>query len=1177
MNVIIRVLISVALVALPAFGLGQNDERSRSAAIERSADGHVVSVDFPSYLSKTDALDVLRGYWLRESVVLALKLRGIPVRIDGVMRPEALAQSYRAPEDQFRGGLGVLPDLVISIEHLGDGRIDLVARSKKGNGGGIASGLEETSRVNVGPADDLWRPSLDISEGLTPPAFGKLLRVSSTLAERLLGTGSPEAIDWVEVLNEEGSGVTVLNAPWPMRLLEMNRLLDEIEEFTNEPSEDGDESATVATLFARLARFQAIHACHHARADDSQAFRYAGMALVSAAAATRLSEQGDPRVAIFEAEIRALIERLVCRLPVTFPAEPLLSELGHLKEREEWMPAKGELFPDAENLFDYLLIYEVGNYVKGYEKAAYERDFRTDSWGVDGIALAWGHSANPFTASSWFLSFFESEKEGDWKNWFVFKELSMVDKLLGVGAPTAAEPDLEDCDAMLVATENFPERRLPGGREQVAGDGAGDYRADFLKALGILQFLSQPRRIDTLEASSTALMMGWQDIRRETISRHASLTRAAAERLMRLGDSEWEEIKELLFRFGDFDSARQRRFSFPIVATTIPMMDWEWLEEDVRRLRGNGYADLLAGLGLAGEEPLDASERLTFSESLARILGDVESLPPGVFAGLVDQSLVLSEINVRRGILPPEELPEIRRQMLDQAFPGVFIWPTGDKLWARNQRERDRRYAVSRFWERRGKLNEVWDFVDWFLDDAEKGSKILERAFFIAARTGKLDQARERFRAICTNGFGRDDQRLRELFWDGGGDFDPFLSSVGTNSARDYLARLESCFRTGRHFEGLAAARQYHYGANPTVHLYQAMYAAVENGAESREVRANLESSIEQWLSTRDFRLGDQYNLSGYWHDRLAQLFSGDPEWHAFTKRSGFDRAAWIQRGYLTALSPDTGDLVADVLAQVSAEARAVLEEEGRISRSDIPQIFELEHDLLARMIADQTDRLARDPDEPLLRVCREVAGRSAEALSRLDPEIQLSFTPLPLRFLALLGTEGCPGDRVGDLAARLALAGAPLSPGDLMLAECLKVPSIAKVILSQQDLAMPSNGERISSLVVDPWSLYHLARARGESEAALACALEAASRGELALLMPYFKSENEAIAWIERNAPSAAVGGRWRERLEARFAPGSELPKETSKGSDLSLPTHSPPDLSRLLRPVAGQQALKR
>lgn len=1177
MNVLTRVLTSVALLALPALGLGQNDENSRSAENERSADGHVVSVDFPSYLSNTDSLGVLRGYWLRESVVLALKLRGIPVRIDGVMRPEALAQSYRAPEDQFRGGLGVLPDLVISIEHVGDGRIHLVARSKKGNGGAIASGLEEMARVTVGPTDDLWRPSLEISEGLTPPAFGKLLRVSAPLAERLLGTGSREAIDWAEVLNEEGSGVTVLNAPWPMRLLEMNRLLDDIEESDIEPSKDGEDSANVATLFARLARFQAIHACHHARADDSQAFRYAGMALVSAAAATRLSDQGDPRVAIFKAEIRALIERLVCRLPVTFPAEPLLSELGHLKRREEWRPAKGEFFPEAENLFDYLLIYEVGNYVKGYERTAYERNFGSDSWGADGIALAWGHSADPFTASSWFLRFFESEREDDWKNWFVFKELSMVDKLLGVGAPTAAAPDLEDCDAMLVSTEDFPERRLPGGREQVAGDGAGDYRADFLKALGILQFLSQPRRIDTIDASSTALMMGWQDIRRETISRHASLTRAAAERLKRLGDSEWEEVKELLFRFGDFDSARQRRFSFPIVATTNPMMDWEWLEEDVRRLRGNGYADLLTGLGLAGEGPLDASDRRAFSDSLARFLGDVESLPPGAFAGLVDQSLVLRETDVRRGILPAEELPEIRRQMLDMAFPGVFIWPTGEKLWARNQRERDRRYTVSRFWERRGRLDEVWDFVDWFLDDAEKGSKILERAFFIAARTGKLGEARERFRAICSNGFGRDDQRLRELFWDSGGEQDAFLSSVGTNSARDYLARLESCFRTGRHLEGMAAARQYHYGGNPTVCLYQAMYAAVENGGESREGRSSLEASIEQWLSARDFRLGDQYNLSGYWHDRLSELFSGDSEWRAFTKRSGFERAAWIQRGYLTALSPDTGDLVADVLEQVSAEARAILDEEGRISRSDIPQIFELEHDLLARMIADQTDRLARDPDEPLLRVCHEVAERSAEAVSRLVPEIQLSFTPLPLRFLALLGTEGCPADRVGGLAAQLALAGAPLSPGDPMLAECLKVPSLAELVLSQQELALPRDGERVSSLVVDPWSLHYFARERGESGAALACALEAASRGELALLMPFFASEDEVIGWIERNSPSAAVSGRWREQFEARFAPGSVGPKETSNGLDRSLPTHSPPDLPRLLRPAAGGQALKR
>ncbi len=164
------------------------------AADETEKDYHVVAVDFPSSERPLTSQEVLDGYELREAVSLALKLKGVPVMVDGFLPPALQSSEHRPTESAARGAMTAICNRVVTIRHLPNkGGLELILSRQRGLY--MPSEVIERWPVSADPAEH-WKTAVTLAEKMIPPIEGKLRPVPPHVAEAII-TGADVQADGI--------------------------------------------------------------------------------------------------------------------------------------------------------------------------------------------------------------------------------------------------------------------------------------------------------------------------------------------------------------------------------------------------------------------------------------------------------------------------------------------------------------------------------------------------------------------------------------------------------------------------------------------------------------------------------------------------------------------------------------------------------------------------------------------------------------------------------------------------------------------------------------------------------------------------------------------------------------------------------------------------------------------
>lgn len=1081
-----------------------------------------VAIAPPSYSKPVLRADLLEDQELREALILACRLRGLLVASDAAL-PFHSVEYTSFPPARFNS---LEFDYAILIHR------------------------EETIIVSIYDywLDQIWEGRLSEQEdaasailNLAAEAVDAILEYSSEDEFPEKAGATPDFPLQIRGVFDPGavSDSTPLDLDFSSRVGEINKQLETLQSGKAE-----------ANAIATLSRLFALHGAYPSRVDEWTTLKYFGKATLFADLMHRALPD-DPSVTQFSNEIHSLANRFACgQWPYASQDEFLLPESQMLVDYMNRPLGEFDEQASASVLFELLVHTEHLLYLRNWDDKVitflYQPD-KTLSSSFESTYIGFKQPAGAFGVCQF------------WND----VEEALMSEAGNTAAPlevlTLAIAESEEVKDMVQSVLNETQMALGGNPWEVLDNtGAKAKTQDDaindaeVYSFGILKRLTENIRGNDELLWSNELRLSLSDLLDEFVQRHLFLLRARRERYSLVGWGDWVERIDLVrARFGLQNDRCLSHFDGPSTISDADIIQWTALVNQLgQELNSSapspakrlfrGADEQLRDTVLAGSgEEISQSLRQDIVTLINRALDDPDFYDKESFFAVELGASLNDEMGAITSATPARDVQRLNRSLLEATYKRVFV---SEDLrnpllsYALVEQAGLEQRATQRFTA--GDFQDAIQAVMPIKSKLSRTSTITGLLFEGLLRTGNIEEALATKAEIRDVSFQREETRYDILRWraqDFSG-FEHMMDVEGTNSARDYTGRAEYAFRMGDFVSMENTAQAFHYSGSARIGLMTALARLLQSKSDDSVQWDNLRGLFAQDIRTLALQGG--LNFYDHWLVILDQEFRDNPEWIKTKGVLPIEAVATVEACAKTLINaPDETKLLA-THNTLRALTKTHIDNGGLPDENWFLRALEEEHESVGRYLLLQLDEVNEGglPAE-LESLIADLLEKSARV--EQSEGFAARGYPFPMRFvLCMLRFGGDPGE-VARFAASIPELENYLVYSDPLFASAAGYPETLEAILDNPSNREPDwNLEIVISPRVDPERIFDAALAANVLEVAYDCAIQVAlDTDQFDLLARLFTTENDAIAWVQRNAPTRKLEDSWSEDAREHFA----------------------------------------
>lgn len=410
-------------------------------------------------------------------------------------------------------------------------------------------------------------------------------------------------------------------------------------------------------------------------------------------------------------------------------------------------------------------------------------------------------------------------------------------------------------------------------------------------------------------------------------------------------------------------------------------------------------------------------------------------------------------------------------------------------------------------------------------------SDLMNIAFYAFLKGGYSEEGVSLVMQQFSSGFGKDKFRLLLLALapEVLETYPEYLYQSNTASANDYFAQAEALFRLGRYDDVLDVCERYHYGESKRISLLRTLAQWLNSGTPP----SDMEMLKTQLTNALDDYGSPTVSFLDAWVNVLDEQLEDDPTWAAYKEEMDVDSISAVMRAEKALYRKLTEPQLKSVYEDLREVTNSFTNKDYDLSWKHYA--LQYEHFALGELLNLRTNGFttglaeARSEVVDLMdKTLRTMDGRSSMLAEKYQPH------PLETGWLHAAVKAGANPMALSRFVNTIPDPEFYFQGEGLLFVECVPYANMLAEIFRNAPHQNSTSNYWASPFDPEAENLLPVARESVIPDLVMTCSFALFDEtNDFSKLVPLFESREQAVHWIENNAPNSATGKRWIEAFD--------------------------------------------